>query len=213
MPARANSNWVTSWPGLPARSVRSAGQSGARRSAETLPLSSGLIGRGCVTAKLRASIQASRTGLSPRGEIDRDVAFGVGAGGIVDPDRRLVRIGERDLAERDADVGAAARRSVDFARARDRPGGHGLRRGEFGNLVHGRLLAHQVRRRDSGGPNRKSRPLRPFAGMTRIRFKGFGSSPSQPRSGRPSSTINVVPAARTVNTPRLTLSAKGWTRA
>jgi hypothetical protein len=31
------------------------------------------------------------------------------------------------------------------------------------------------------------RPLRPFAGMTRIRFKGFGFSPSQPRSGRPSS--------------------------
>ncbi len=27
---------------------------------------------------------------------------------------------------------------------------------------------------------------RPFAGMTRIRFKGFGVSPSQPRSGRPS---------------------------
>ena len=29
------------------------------------------------------------------------------------------------------------------------------------------------------------RPLRPFAGMTRIRFKGFGVSPSQPRSGTP----------------------------
>ena len=28
-------------------------------------------------------------------------------------------------------------------------------------------------------------PLRPFAGMTRIRFKGFGVSPSQPRSGTP----------------------------
>jgi hypothetical protein len=27
----------------------------------------------------------------------------------------------------------------------------------------------------------------PFAGMTRIRFKGFGLWPSQPRSGRPSS--------------------------
>ncbi len=31
----------------------------------------------------------------------------------------------------------------------------------------------------------------PFAGMTRIRFKGFGSSPSQPRSGRPSSVTNL----------------------
>ena len=35
--------------------------------------------------------------------------------------------------------------------------------------------------------------------MTRIRFKGFGLSPSQPRSGRPSSKVNVVLAARSVN--------------
>jgi len=51
----------------------------------------------------------------------------------------------------------------------------------------------------TGGPNRGARPLRPFAGMTRIRFKGFGLSPSQPHSGRPSSKINVVLAAQPVN--------------
>ena len=39
----------------------------------------------------------------------------------------------------------------------------------------------------------------PFAGMTRIRFKGFGWSPSQPRLGRPSSKFNVGLAARAVN--------------
>ena len=51
--------------GLARAQVRAAGQSGARRSADTLPLSSGLIARGCAPAKLRASIQASRTGLRP----------------------------------------------------------------------------------------------------------------------------------------------------
>src|ERR1700722_2923139 len=80
--------------------------------------------------------------LEPGGKIDRDGAFGIGPGRIVHPDRRLVGIGEHDLAERNADVGAAAWGSVDFARACNGPGGHGLRRGEFGNLVHGRLLAY-----------------------------------------------------------------------
>ena len=45
--------------------------------------------------------------LQPAGEIDRQVALGIGSGRIVDPDRRLVRVGERDLAKRYADVGAA----------------------------------------------------------------------------------------------------------
>src|ERR1700679_4034261 len=51
----------------------------------------------------------------------------------------------------------------------------------------------------NGRTNGGVRPLRPFAGMTRIRFKGFGLSPSQPRSGRPSSKANVVRVARSVN--------------
>ena len=88
-------------------------------------------------------------------EIDRRRAFGIGAGRVIDPDRRLVRVAERDLAERHADVGTALGRGVDLARAADRPGGDGLRRGEFGNLVHGRLLSEW----ESGGENerRKSR--------------------------------------------------------
>ena len=53
----------------------------------------------------------------------------------------------------------------------------------------------------TGGPNGGSRPLRPFAGMTRIRFKGFGVSPSQPHLGTPlEHTANLDPAPRSVNT-------------
>src|SRR5580692_2314001 len=136
--------------------------------------------------------------LQPRGKIDCCVALGIGPGRIVDPHRRLIRVGERDLAKRNADVGAPVERGVDLPRANNRPSGHSPRRGELGNLVHGRLLAYQIRR-GNGRTNGGMRPLRPFAGMTRIRFKGFGLSPSQPRSGRPSSKANVVRAARSVN--------------
>src|ERR1700677_4447786 len=55
-------------------------------------------------------------------------------------------------------------------------------------------------------------PLRPFAGMTRIRFKGFGLSPSQPRSGRPSSKANVVRAARSVNSLSMQDFYAAWRR-
>ena len=77
-------------------------------------------------------------------EVDRCVAFGIGPGRIVDPHRRLARIGERDLAKRNADVGAAFGRGIHLARARNRPSGDTPRRGEFGNLVHGRLLADEA---------------------------------------------------------------------
>src|ERR1700722_9063160 len=40
-------------------------------------------------------------------------------------------------------------------------------------------------RREDGRAKGRMRPLGPFAGMTRIRFKGFGLSPSQPRVGTP----------------------------
>ena len=85
--------------------------------------------------------------LQPAGQIDHRVALGIRPGRIVDAHRRLVRVGERDLAKRNADVGASLERRVHLARAYNRPSGHGPRRGEFRNLVHGRLLAHQIRRR------------------------------------------------------------------
>ena len=49
------------------------------------------------------------------------------------------------------------------------------------------------------------RPLRPFAGMTRIRFKGFGVSPSQPRFGTPLEHPANLDPAPPVNLSRLFL--------
>ncbi len=60
------------------------------------------------------------------GEVDAGVGLGVRARRVVDPHRRLFRIGQHDLAERDADVVPAGDRGVDLAGAGDRTGGHGL---------------------------------------------------------------------------------------
>src|SRR5579871_2118012 len=54
----------------------------------------------------------------------------------------------------------------------------------LGISLMARLLEHKARRRELADQG-ESRPLRPFAGMTRIRFKGFGFAPSQSRSGTP----------------------------
>ena len=81
-------------------------------------------------------------------EIDPRRAFGIGAGRVIDPDRRLFRVAERNLAERHADIRATLRRRIDLAGAADRSGGDGLRRSEFRHLVHGRLLVAGIRRRN-----------------------------------------------------------------
>ncbi len=134
------------------------------------------------------------------GEIDPRGGFGIGAGRVIDPNRRLLRIAECDLAERDANLGPALRRGVDLAGTDDRASGDGLRRGEFRNLIHGRLLSEWESGGRTNGENRGWRPLRPFAGMTRIRFKGFGVSPSQPRYGTPlEQTWNLSLESRSVN--------------
>ena len=70
--------------------------------------------------------------LQARVEVDARVALRVGARRIVDAHRRLVRIGERDLAEGHAKVRAFLGRGVDLARSLDRPRRHGLGRGELG---------------------------------------------------------------------------------
>ena len=72
-------------------------------------------------------------------DVDRDIVVGVGAGGVVDRQRRLAgtRV-ERDLAQRHAQVGRGLGHRVDLARAGDRAGGD-LRGGEIGfgeRLVH-----------------------------------------------------------------------------
>ncbi len=49
IPARANSYWVTIWPGAALRTVRSAGQ-GATSLSPAKPLSSGFTARGATDA-------------------------------------------------------------------------------------------------------------------------------------------------------------------
>ena len=65
-------------------------------------------------------------------QVERGVGVGVGAGRIVDRNRRLAGGGiERNLAQRHFQVGRSVRPRVNLARAHDRPGGD-LRRGEIG---------------------------------------------------------------------------------
>ena len=79
--------------------------------------------------------------LKPVFEVDSRRVLRVRSRRIVDPNRRLIRVAKGDLAERYANVQATFGRSVYLARAGDRPSGDASRRGEFGCLVHGRLLA------------------------------------------------------------------------
>src|SRR3546814_8876943 len=67
-------------------------------------------------------------GAAQRGETGHDVdargRIGIGAGGVVDAQRRLAAAGfEIDLAHRDADAAAGARGDMDLAAAADRAGG------------------------------------------------------------------------------------------
>ena len=74
------------------------------------------------------------------GEIDARVGLAVGTGGVIDAHRRLVRVGERDFAERHANVGVTLGRRVDLMRAEDRSGGDALgrcRRFDLWAFVHG----------------------------------------------------------------------------
>ncbi len=62
------------------------------------------------------------------GQIDGDVGFGIGAGGVVEADGLLAGGGvEDDLAERDGDVGAAGRAAIGLAGPVDGAGGDGAR--------------------------------------------------------------------------------------
>src|SRR6202034_3884289 len=98
-------------------------------------------------------------------DVDRGRVIGVGAGGIVDRERRLAPGGaERDLAQRHAQVWRSFGTRVDLARSGDRAGRH-LRRGEIGfgdMLVHRSLLSSDP---DTGEPGAVfAASFRPFAG-------------------------------------------------
>ena len=188
IPARANSCCVTSWPGAALRMIRSAGQGATSLPAEMLPLSSGFTGaaldRG-VAARENPRLAHER---QARVEVDAGVRVGVGAGGVVDAHRRLVRVGERDLAEGHADVGAVLRGGVDLARPLDRAGGDGLRKTLRLVDVDGHVWISWNGGdpgKACGGESVKSSSS--SAGMTRIRFRVSADQPClSPCAGPPS---------------------------
>ncbi len=93
-------------------------------------------------------------------DVDRDIVVGVGAGGVVDRQVRLVRaLAQHDLAHRHAQVGRSVGLGVDLAR-----GGEGARRDlrgreiGFGDmLVHFALLPFRARRVSGNNGRRPSR--------------------------------------------------------
>ena len=125
-------------------------------------------------------------------DVDRGVVVGIDAGRIVDPHRLLAgTLRQRNLAQRHAQIRRRFGRRIDLARAGNRAGGD-LRRGEIGfgeRLIH-RVRSFACRSRERSGMRRMrlgrdlARSFRPFAGMTRIRFKGFFSArcPGTPRN-------------------------------
>ncbi len=173
MPARANSNWVTGWPGLPPSTGCSAGQVGTRRSPDAPPLSTSFTARGAMRSKPRLAIHPARTGGRPASRSMVIGGIGVRARGVVGAIRLLARGGfQRDLAERHVDVGTAGGRGVDLARAGDRAGGDAARAGGGLRLDGHRRLLNRARGRTAVGRDSDCGGTRPYAGMTRFRFKG-----------------------------------------
>ena len=106
------------------------------------------------------------------GKVNGYGRIGVDARCIVGAIRFLARRRvQRDLAERHADIGAAVGRCVDLARSGDRSGGDRIWPGGGFRLDrHGPLLV--ASRALGGGTWRFRECSRPYAGMTRFRFKG-----------------------------------------
>ena len=127
MPARANSYCVTIWPARAA----AHGALGRAGSDELLDRDVAVVLRLHRTRRDRRIAARRNPRLAhqrrPGGEVDHGIGLGIGPGRVVDAHRRLERVGERDLAQGDADVGPAGRRGVDLARALDRAGGDALR--------------------------------------------------------------------------------------
>ncbi len=94
-------------------------------------------------------------------DVDRDFGIRIGAGGIVDRHRRRARLGERDLAQRHAQLGGRIGPRIDLARAGQRSG-RDLRRGDVGIMNVHRLLSFwsglwrlSARIRNSSAPGRE----------------------------------------------------------
>ena len=122
-------------------------------------------------------------------QVDIDAGIGVDAGAIVGaigffPSGRV----ERDFAEGDPNVGAAFGAGVDFPRSDNRASGDRVRAGGGLRLDrHGPLLRNICGRETDG--RRVWNFPRPYAGMTRFRFKGHRAA------GCPVVTVSQPPAA------------------
>ncbi len=106
-------------------------------------------------------------------QVDGDGRIGVRTGRVVSTIGLLARARfQRDLAERDVDVGTAGWRSVDLSGSGDRACGDAARAGGGLRLDgHGRLL-NRARGPHGGRTGSDLGGTRPYAGMTRFRFKG-----------------------------------------
>ena len=136
--------------------------------------------------------------LEAAGKIDRYVAFGIGSGRIIDPDRRLVRVAERNLSEGNANIGAAAGERHRLS-ANPQSAPVVTVRGAANLGISFMAVSSRIKSdgRNHGRTNGRGygRCTITFAGMTRIRFKGFlACRRLQPRSGRPSSKIECGPS-------------------
>jgi hypothetical protein len=129
-------------------------------------------GRGEAAPRDPAGAQRREAGF----EVDRARRVGERAGGVIHPQRRLLRRRvERDLAERHQNVGMPFGGAIDLARAGDRAGGDRAGGGGWRFAVHVHGVAASTRAwigPGRGGKRLDRRLSRPYAGMIRIRFLG-----------------------------------------
>ena len=160
--------------GLPSSARQGFGVLGklrARCLPVTLPLSTGWIGRPWYSSTPpRSFTHSMRVRGRPRSTSIDGVRVGIGAGGVIDRQRRLVRIRDGDLAQRHAQVGRGLRHGIDFPRGGQRAGGD-LRRLEFGGgdrFVHGLVSFERL----FSGHSRRSRARRRPGTRCRLRCRG-----------------------------------------
>ncbi len=110
------------------------------------------------------------------GKVHGVAGLGVGTGGVVDANRRLLGRGiERDLAERHGNLRRALDTVVDLGRPGQRPGGDALRhhRVGLGLIIHVRSPFGRARR--LALPGHPQRPV-PALALPRFRFEGYDLS-------------------------------------
>ena len=124
-------------------------------------------------------------------DVDRRVGLGIDAGGVIDPHRLLAgTLRQRNLAQRHAQLGRRVGRRVNFREPAIGPVvtvGVARSASERGLFIAAFLLRSLSCERSGDGEVGAGfrRSFRPFAGMTRIRFKGFFSAQNRAPLGTP----------------------------